>query len=520
MAKGVKSQALSIYLGKATTQKLSDLADEKNCKTYDVALGDLTGKLLVPISKSGRPKWADFLQAGVRERIDVGSMSAAGLLAVRIKGRWFALAFGHARHKLLPGSCEQGFGLRVCLNCIEPLGLRSIDRRTFEAGVRQGREQVSRDSDISAFGLNIEQDMLRAVTGAPRATAKLGTRISGMDALSIHSRTSLDGLPKLLERLLDFFNSHEYRKQYPWVDHIDEVRDDAKAEALDERLVEMLKNSSDGVWMAIPEIVDWFQIDHFSHSIDPKSLTFRDLHTRTLREHLYKSGAWDIATLRRTRVYQFSTSDQRIRRTWSAYECLYAEADVKGMHVLSGGRWYKIDSDYASAVKASIRSIPKTNLQLPEAKNGEREGDYNTRAAKAIPGSILLDGPKHLVQLATHVDKIEICDILHPASKTFLHVKKWGQSAVLSHLFAQGFVSADLFLHNPKFREAARKTLGAALMPIEKPDAGQYEVAFALISSSDKEIRLPFFSQVSLRACVDNLRGRGYRVSLTKIQAT
>lgn len=30
---------------------------------------------------------------------------------------------------------------------------------------------------------------------------------------------------------------------------------------------------------------------------------------------------------------------------------------------------------------------------------------------------------------------------------------------------------------------------------------------------------LPFFSQVNLRACAEQLRGRGYRVTLTKIQA-
>jgi uncharacterized protein (TIGR04141 family) len=80
-------------------------------------------------------------------------------------------------------------------------------------------------------------------------------------------------------------------------------------------------------------------------------------------------------------------------------------------------------------------------------------------------------------------------------------------------------VSADLFLHNAQFRDAARKRIGGDWVPKDRPNAERYEVAFALISRSAKPIQLPFFSQVNLRACAEQLKGRGYRVTLTKIQA-
>jgi uncharacterized protein (TIGR04141 family) len=516
MADKPKSQALSIYLGKVAVSGIDALVDRADCTVYDVKLGEVSGKLFVPPSDPHRPGWIAFLQPGVRKTIDANSRSASGLLVIEVKGRWFALAFGHGRHRLMPGSYEEGFGLRVCLNCIEPDKIRSIDRRTFEDGVRQGREQVSRDSDISAFGLDIERDMLRAVTGAPRKEARLGSRISGMDALSTHAAIGLESLSAYLGKLLPYFTSKGYRKEYPWVDHIAPVLDDKSTGDLDSRLIELLKTGSDKVWMAVPEIIDWQVVHRFAHSPAKDASRFEDLHVKSLMEHLYR-GDVSVGTLRRARIYQIGANEQRLDHTWSAYDCLYAEIESGGTCVLSGGRWYRVAAEYAAEVKKAIAAIPETEVGLPEATVTESEGEYNTRAAKLMPDLLLLD--KKLVYLERHVGGVEICDLLERKTNTFIHVKKWGQSAVLSHLFAQGLVSADLFAHSAQFRDKARQHIGGEWVPKDRPNADLYEVAFALISSSKKPIRLPFFSQVNLRACDERLRGRGFRVTLTKIQA-
>jgi uncharacterized protein (TIGR04141 family) len=456
------------------------------------------------------------MQPGCQQTISAAAMSASGILTVNVEKRWFAVVFGHGRHRLIPGAYEEGFGLRVCLNCIEPDKVRSIDRRTFEDRVRQGREQVSRDSDIAAFGLDVERDMLRAVTGTPRKDAMLGSRISGMDSLLTHAAIDLAGLPAYLNRLLPHFTSKRYRKDYPWFEHITPVLDEAVVDDLDARLVERLKLRSDRVWMAVPEIINWQNVHYFAHSLSKDAPKIEDLHVKSLLECLYANDV-SVVTLRRAKVYQFGANDQRLGHTWSAYECLYAEIARNGTYVLSGGRWYKVAADYAEAVQAAIASIPATKITLPPAGLGDREDAYNELATKALDGGVLLD--KKLVHLPRRVGGIEICDILHQKSNTFIHVKKWGQSAVLSHLFAQGLVSADLFLHDTSFREEARKRIGGTWVPKERPNAEHYEVAFALISRSQKKIDLPFFSQVNLRACSERLQAFGYRVTLTKIQA-
>jgi hypothetical protein len=45
----------------------------------------------------------------------------------------------------------------------------------------------------------------------------------------------------------------------------------------------------------------------------------------------------------------------------------------------------------------------------------------------------------------------------------------------------------------------------------------EYRIVFAVISQSEGDLRLPFFSRVSLRHVVRRLEGFGYRVALAKI---
>ena len=54
----------------------------------------------------------------------------------------------------------------------------------------------------------------------------------------------------------------------------------------------------------------------------------------------------------------------------------------------------------------------------------------------------------------------EFCD-LYTVDKDICHVKKYGQSGVLSHLFAQGVVSGELFRSDIKFRQKVNQKLPA-----------------------------------------------------------
>ena len=84
----------------------------------------------------------------------------------------------------------------------------------------------------------------------------------------------------------------------------------------------------------------------------------------------------------------------------------------------------------------------------------EDEGNYNERVSKTLK-YYLLD--KMLIKSTQTTSPIEVCDLLTSDSQ-FIHVKhRKGNSAGLSHLFAQGSVSADLILGDKEFRKSIRK---------------------------------------------------------------
>ena len=80
--------------------------------------------------------------------------------------RKFAVAFGLGGWQLLkPGCYEERFGLMTTLNLIKADSIRSIDKSSVGLFPKQAREQVIVASEAADFGIDIEQDLVRAVTG-------------------------------------------------------------------------------------------------------------------------------------------------------------------------------------------------------------------------------------------------------------------------------------------------------------------------------------------------------------------
>lgn len=117
--------------------------------------------------------------------------------------------------------------------------------------------------------------------------------------------------------------------------------------------------------------------------------------------------------------------------------------------------------------------------------------------------------------------QVEICDLLS-IKRELIHVKMYGKSSVLSHLFAQGFVSGQLIQIDSEFRKKVRAQLSpthAELLSVDsKPEYESFTITYAVISDSPgPELHLPFFSKVNLVNTRKVLRGFGYKVELLKI---
>jgi uncharacterized protein (TIGR04141 family) len=429
----------------------------------------------------------------------------------------FGVTFGQGgRHLLSSEVIEPGFGLRTTLNSVDPEKIRSVDRTVLDATGRHTKDQASHNIPILEFGLDIDKDILRAVTGPPE-NEDLGKRLTGADPLCTIGAFTLTNLAKKLESYLRQYRKRRYRERFPWVDNIRELEDAASEAALNDELLSRIRSKElDRTWLAVPDFVDWGDC-WFAYNRADSAARLDDISFDSYLSYLPHPDELSIETLHRHRVYSISAETDEPHEEWPVYRCIYAEIDRSdGIYLLNNGRWFKVDKDYLEEVNKAIRRIKASvSLRFPDYDD-ENEEAFNKRACKQETGYVLMDRRK--IYYGGGRSQIEFCDIF-TARGEMVHVKRYGGSKVLSHLFAQGVVSATLTRSDESFRKRVNKILPAS----HKLDGtgkrlGQLEVAFAIASKDRGDLALPFFSRVTLRRAHQQLTSMGYRVTLNKIQ--
>lgn len=520
--KAAPLQHLTIFLAKpGLTEPVSLIDKLGTLAPFSVADEDgFLGTLYVENRGANPPKWSRFFATQI-ERIQFGLVSSASaVFHVVVSERTFLLTFGQGRYLLKPDCCEDRFGLRVTLNSIGENRVRSIDKSTLDTLGLHSRVQTSKESAPSEFGLDVERDLLRAITGTP-IDQSLGHTLSGLDSLHANVRVSLLTLRNLLRRYLDQFEKETFKETFPWVDHISAIKSPTLNERLDALMLKaIIENKSDRCWLTIPEPVEWSRIAGFKYRKGTRFPLHHDIGIETFlqdqgidRAHLTidQVVGRDILALDGEGTLQYK---------WSAYRCIYCETEEDGeTYLLSSGRWYKVSSDFVGKVNEDFASIPRLEWTLPDYKDAS-EAAYNARVANYDASRFALMDQK-FVMIGGGQSKIEFCDLLSNEND-LIHVKRYGGAGVLSHLFNQGLVSGESFVSEPDFRDKLNEHLPdrQRLSDTEiRPDAAAYRVVYAIVSrESGSALTLPFFSRLSLRHAIRILRGGfGYRVALARI---
>jgi uncharacterized protein (TIGR04141 family) len=515
------TESLAIYLGKKGLTKVEQVVkNPASLKSFPItdSAGEL-GTLYIQTRSSQPPRWAKFFE-GQLDRSAFGRVSsAAGVFLVPQDDRVFLLAFGQGRHLLRSESVEDRFGLRVTLNSIAEDRVRSLDKQTFDTIARHTRIQSSKEARPADLGIDVDQDLLRMITGSPSDEA-LGKTLSGMESLHAMVRVDLEGLRALLSEYLDQFGKDSYKKSFAWVDHVSEVIDPGRHRELDEQMLKLIrKEEFERCWLAVPEPIDWSQVDGFRYRRGLRHPVLHDISFETFLETISEGEEVTLDLLRRRDVHCVGTDDVDLY-TWPVYRCIYCEIERDGeTHLLSAGKWYRVGRDFVKQVNEEIKRLPKYSRALPDFGD-ETEEQYNKQVVNADSKTFALMDRK-TVSVGGGYSRVEFCD-LYTSDREMIHVKRYGGSSVLSHLFAQGTVSAQLFVADSEFRKAVN-----ALLPrshklsdsAPRPDAGKFTVVFAVVShESGAGLTLPFFSRLNLKHAARLLFGFGYKVALAKIQ--
>jgi uncharacterized protein (TIGR04141 family) len=440
-------------------------------------------------------------------------------------GRWFCFTFGYARQLINEAAVERNFGLIVSLNLGDPDAIKAIDKTNISHVGLQSREQASRDVGFDGFEFDTDIDLLKSMTAkGPEKEGEEQETYSGRDSFTVYTRVTLSTFPEIAKRLFKAFQSTAYRQRYPWVDKIVQERDPGIIEKLDARLVESISTADvTKTWMAIPEIVPWEEVDNFAYrlpSANPRRAgpaLYPDIDLESWLAEVRPDSRLTLSHLKNRKIYQ-CYKDGRVPTTWSVYRCLNAEVDLNSQkYILNDGDWYNVDGTYVTDIDSFYRKIPESRISLPSFGT-LTELKYLAGISATHPQYAVMD--RKLIMIGGGRSSVEFCD-LFSKTKDIIHVKQYGGSSLLSHLFNQAMVSADCFLHETDFRQALNKKLPSGFKlahPDAEPNPLDYTVCLAIMSKVPGALEIPFFSKVSLKHAVKTLQRMGFKVHKLKIE--
>ena len=517
---------LSIYLIKNEYESLDEIIrnyNEANRETIE----DF-GCLYYIHSHWSQPSWLNnffgdtFDNSRENGNLKIYTATSKAVFIVSAKSRTFAISFGYGYTLLNPGVWEERFGLKVVLNIMDPDRLKKMSKRNFSADLKLSTEQIPKDGTIREFGIDIEQDLIEGITAKTKIEG-FGYTVTGKDSLHISEKLNIEKIKPFLEYCYEIYESNQYKKDYGWIDHIAETKDPKLIEKLNHVLVENIhSNTNDKLWMAIPEIIPWHNVLEFKYN---KCSLGDDIHFETYLDKLGQSVKENLSveTLNRHKIDCVDVSSESTIKSWKVYNCIYCEITIENqIYTLNNGKWYKIETDFVENVSKSFNDIVSNSIEyeLPNFKSGETENEYNDRVSEEKLDVLKMD--RNIIFHGGANQQSEFCD-LFTKDKMLIHVKKYGNSSVLSHLFAQGYVSGRLLLSDKEYRIKVNNKLPADYKidnVDDKPKPSEYNIVYAIITKSNNDLHLPFFSKVNLRNVKQQLELFGYRVSLIKIPTT
>ena len=522
-------QKLSIRLLKDGVEPADALRDGVDLEDWPKIEG---AKIALDTMGGNPPKWSGFLGLSAEEMKKVWNNTAYGLVFLQTSGRWFAVSFGMGHVKLDTSKFEQDFGLRVVLNSVDEEQLKSADVRTPDENTLSRRSQTSRGSDQTAFAIDVERDIIRGLAGTPK-DKDLATRVAGSDALSMDRRLKVADLPKACDDALSVYAKDDYKNHFGWVDQIKHVRESVLLEKLDTAAAAKLEAviagaDPDGLHLAFPIIYDPEKGACIRYKGFRSKLVFPDLDLSGYLSALQEQGVTSFTAddLRKHAVHEVDDEGKDCGKSWKIGECLVLEAEVDGhTYVLSGGRWYQVAQDYAQELVKFFDELPRE--ELPDALPDENEEKYNRRLKKDVPELLCLD--RKLIKPTGWTTTVEACDFLDKDSR-IIHVKDKTSSSRLSHLFNQGTVSGRILIVDGAARDLVRGKISeveaetgqadfADIIPTAASNfqSRDYTIVYAVIGTGDVP-KLPFFSLVTLRQAVRDLKALGYKAAFAWIK--
>ena len=480
------------------------------------------GRVYYLPSQTHVPSWVNTFFRGGLGNARIFTANARAVLISRVdvaenETKAFVITMGYGKNMLADDVIEEDFGLKVVLNTISPESLRRINKVNIGGNQKSSNEQLPLASDIDDFGFDIDRDLISAITGHSEDEDFALGIMTGSDLLSLTAEVDVTNLRTFLQKAYSRYTSSHYKQSFGWIDHIRRVKNTTTIEHLDAEVIRLISEDSPKVWMAVPEVIEWEKISGFKYA---GREVYDDIDIQRVCSGL-KNPLTHIGQLKGKHITAIRADNEEPYVRWTAYKCLYAEADYNGSaYCLNNGRWFCVDRDFVSMVNSEYNSIPVSDrVFLSHQPEHKRESQYTQAFVQSDPQHLLCMDAK-VISHGGGQSRVELCDILTD-DHTYIHIKPYAGSSTLSHLFNQAVVSAELVMSDREFLVKAnakiREEGGADRFCIA---AGQRpNVVLAIISPySAERPPIPFFSKIALRYARRRLQAYGCNVAIKNIQ--
>lgn len=475
-----------------------------------------TGILYYMESKITEPKW---VKSFFNERIDqFQQANSRAVFIVKIEEckNYFAITFGQGLYLLNDSAIEEKFGLKVLLNSVEHDRLKLVTKQTLDGNHNLSTMQLPLASDIYEFNVDTETDLIKKMKGKSIEGIFQGKLINGGDSLIFTSKHNVNNIVDLIKDVYGIYQQDNYMQYFDFIDNIKQVKKKDEINKLNQILKEKIDDDKIELSFMFPsqevESVHTYKIGskkrEISLDIDyDEYMKYLDSYSKTL----------NLDNLKNDKVYYDTDGSEDFHLFKTMYDCCIADfKDGQHHYCLISGKWYDIKEDFYNQIERYYHEEVEVEKEIDFIHcDWKTEDEYNKYLTKHLYGAVEMH--KKLIKMEAQSSSVEVADVFFENS--YIHIKQDTSSSRLSHLFAQGYVSASLLMQK-NFQEAVLNEYNEQVVKksLINFNISDNKIVYAIISNQEEEKpKLPFFSKITLKHYHYRLKNLGYKVTIRNI---
>lgn len=491
--------------------------------------------------KPNPPSWISKLSPLFDFDNMIKNISNSFVFFVKVENRIFAFTMGYAHHSINKTKIEYDFGLKVALNEINYKSIRGIDVRKLSATSHQKREVSTADGIMRDFEFDFNEEFLNSLSGKA-FDSSFANSLVGKESLKLSVELKIDQIFEYSKKLLEAYKKENYKENFAFIDNLKIIKDDTIWSAFkDDVRNSFINNDKSKILFAYPNIAD-FDFHNYKITYIQQNKQYPDINTDILFDFIAEKKI-DLSTIELDKIgIILLDDDNKAIDRYDIWDYLSYEFEIDNKkYIYSSNQIFEIEPTYFDAIIKEIDAyesnlidntitIPsilywdEVNQKTKKTKEVvENEGDYNLRFTNENSDKcICLDKNNFRNFPKRKQDQVEISDVI-TIDKEYICVKTYkNSSSVLSHLFMQGIVSAELLIECKDYRNKIKNSVKhkfSDFIDINNPKRDEITFVYAIAMKKDGRLssNLPFFSKISLRQSIKNLTKMGFNVKLIRI---